>query len=346
VAILCVMSFHGGAIVLGSVNLRPLQELGKYGVHLFFAISGILICTRLVDEEDRRGSISLRSFYVRRLFRIQPAAFVVLAVVGVLSVAGAIPWNARGWWMSVLSVRNFYSSSHLSDGATYTNHFWSLAVEEHFYLVLPVLLVLLRGPGRVRWFALPTALSVGWMFYLQLHSKGPGIDLRTDYVLCYLFVPAWLALVVRQPSVRERWTKYLLPGPIVVLALVGVAVFGLVLHSLVAKFLLVILTPMIFSTILHPESLVGRFLELYPLRVLGRISYSVYLWQQFFCGDGALAGPERSFLGHLQHFPWNVLFSLGFGLLSYFVIEKPMIRLGHRLFPPVTPGHRDLAVPG
>jgi peptidoglycan/LPS O-acetylase OafA/YrhL len=342
VAVFCVMTYHSGAIMVGRYSLRPLQDLGRFGVHLFFAISGILICTRLVDEEERHGSMSLRSFYARRVFRIQPAAFVVLAVVGALSLAGAIPWNATGWWTSLLSVRNFYASPHLGDGSIYTNHFWSLAVEEHFYLVLPLLLVLLRGPGRQRWFALPTMLSVGWMFYLQHYSTVAWIYLRTDYVLCFLFVPAWLALLVRSPSVREAWRKWLLPGPIMLMALVGVAAFGLVLHVLLVKFLLVILPLMVFSTILRPESWVGRFLELAPLRMLGRISYSVYLWQQFFCRDAALLAPEHGWLGHLQHFPWNVVCSLGCGAMSYFLIEKPMIRLGHRLFPPVTPGHRDL----
>src|SRR5207248_5891757 len=106
----------------------------------FFAISGYLICTRLLVEEETTGSISLRSFYIRRVFRILPPAYVYLAVVAGLSAAGMI----AAAWTDIASAALFYSN-YIEPRSWFTGHFWSLAMEEHFYLLWPPLLLLL-GP--------------------------------------------------------------------------------------------------------------------------------------------------------------------------------------------------------
>src|ERR1700721_434435 len=117
------MLFHGGPIVSSHPRISDFQIIGANGVELFFAISGILICTRLLDEEEAWGKISLRGFYIRRIFRIQPAAFVFLFAVALLSIVGTIPFSKIGWLTSLLSVRNLYQSRVPADGAVYTAHF-------------------------------------------------------------------------------------------------------------------------------------------------------------------------------------------------------------------------------
>jgi len=72
---------------------------------------------------------------------------------------------------------------------------------------------------------------------------------------------------------------------------------------------------------------------------------SLYLWQQLFCRNLAESTPESTWLGSLQHRPQSFLLSFVFAVLSYFLVEKPMIRLGHQLSPPVTAGHEDLSSP-
>lgn len=74
---------------------------------MFFAISGILICTRILEEESLLGTLNIRGFYIRRFFRIQPASFVYLAVIAVLVFAGWIvqPW--KFWFGALLMVRNY-----------------------------------------------------------------------------------------------------------------------------------------------------------------------------------------------------------------------------------------------
>lgn len=93
------------------------------------------------------------------------------------------------------------------------------------------------------------------------------------------------------------------------------------------------------STMLHPESLACRFLELRPFRYIGRLSYGLYLWQEIFLihADG-VQWPMTV----LQRFPFNFLAAAGCTAASYYLLEKPLLALGHRLAPPATPGRQDL----
>jgi peptidoglycan/LPS O-acetylase OafA/YrhL len=125
----------------GFLNLLTFR-MGTFGVMLFFAISGYLICTRLLVEEETTGSVSLRSFYIRRVFRILPAAYVYLGTVAVLALARILVVG----WADIAGAALFYSNYEES-GSWFTGHFWSLALEEHFYLLWPPVLVLL---GRKR----------------------------------------------------------------------------------------------------------------------------------------------------------------------------------------------------
>lgn len=341
VAILGVILFHGGPLFPHGTRLEALRLLGEDGVRLFFAISGILICTRLMDEEETRGSVSFRNFYVRRLFRIQPAAITFLLAVVLLAAIGTIPFYARGWWTALFASRNFVAESSTTNGAWYTAHFWSLAIEEQFYLVLPLLLLLLRGKHRIQWFAAITVVAVGG--YELLNTPSSSHQLRSESEMCWLFLPALLALLMRLPSFRKQCVKYLHPGlvSLVVVALLCGLVFEVrhIRHLWLPTF-----SFLVFSTVLHPESIVSGFLELSFMRLIGRISYSLYLWQQLFCVFTLPNPPASRPLDWLQHHPQNYVVPFLLAMVSYFVIEKPLIRLGHKLAPPLSAGHADLEV--
>jgi peptidoglycan/LPS O-acetylase OafA/YrhL len=105
----------------------------------------------LLDENERTGGISLRSFYTRRVFRIIPPAFAYLATIALLAIVGVIYVSPREWLSSLFFSRNYILIP--PNAGWYTGHFWSLAVEEHFYLIWPAALIAL-GARRAALYAM------------------------------------------------------------------------------------------------------------------------------------------------------------------------------------------------
>jgi len=137
-AILAVIFHHANLFSAGPLSDQWIFQNGYEGVDVFFAISGLLICWRLLDEESRRGRISLRNFYIRRAFRILPPAVIYLIAIAILSAIGLIHASAKELLASLLFFRNYLVQlGHFSVSPWFTGHFWSLSVEEHFYLLLP-----------------------------------------------------------------------------------------------------------------------------------------------------------------------------------------------------------------
>ncbi len=135
IAIVAVLLDHAVAYSpLGQVPwLYRLSRTGPNGVSLFFAISGFLICSRLLEEQRAFGRISLQGFYIRRACRILPPAMFYLAVIGVLALCGIVVVTGAEWWSCVFFFRNYLPASWIGQGwGGYTVHYWSLAVEEHF----------------------------------------------------------------------------------------------------------------------------------------------------------------------------------------------------------------------
>ncbi len=289
------------------------------------------------------GSISLRGFYLRRLFRIQPAAVVMLGAVVLLGLVGVLHISAAPTVASLLSYRNFYDA--LSGAATaddrYTAHFWSLAIEEHFYLLLPAILVLFRRRA-VTVLAVLSGVFVVWP--PVAHVLGLTTDefsyKRTDLALEDLLVPALLAVLLTRPTFRAAMLRVSQHGTLIGLVMVGVLVSEVVLGGHLTHQITCVGFPlMVVSTMLHPEEWLGRLLETPVFTFLGRISYSLYLWQQLFF----IRRPETSVLRHVQGWPVNLAGAILCAVGSYYLVEKPLLRLGHRVAPPVTPGRADLA---
>jgi peptidoglycan/LPS O-acetylase OafA/YrhL len=327
VAILWVMMGHSQVWRFGWVSNEWLRATGGRGVQLFFALSGLLICTRLLREERRFGGISLRSFYTRRFFRIQPAALTYLFVISILMLSGKIPqvWSPVAG--SALMIRSFLPRTATN---WETAHFWSLAVEEQFYLFLPGFLVLCR---RYR-LAVLSALVVIFELWRavvmatpRLQGFTPLIYLRTDMVIGEIFLGCVFALALTRAKVKALMKSYLEPW---VALLYAAAVFARLTfhHSRSDHALGITVYPLLLvSTMLHPDSLTSRFLELPPIRFVGRISYSLYLWQELFFNPLVAPAPG-SFRSHTL-LCWGAAFACA--IASYYLIERPLIRYGHRI---------------
>ncbi len=352
-----VIAYHDRLRRFGRLSDALLHHFGFLGVFLFFAISGLLICSRLLDEERAVDRIHVKSFYVRRAFRILPAALLYLAVVGALGSFHIIRVDLKAWLASLFFFNNYYSAAARDVTLSLpTNHFWTLSVEEHFYLVLPFILVFFK---KQRVLVLG-ALSALFMTYTIVEQSVPALyrstggeygDVRTEVVIVSLFFPAFLAVLLANTSFRlwcERWVTPLF-------AFVGFAVLWVILHFSLHVLALKALVPLgfpflILSTVLHPGSFLGRALEVRPIRFLGRISYSLYLWQQiFFIGEHE---PAAGMLSVLQQWPISIGATLICALGSYYLVETPLIRIGHRFAPPATAGRpvsreqETLSMPG
>jgi peptidoglycan/LPS O-acetylase OafA/YrhL len=152
----------------------------------------------------------------------------------------------------------------------YTSHFWSLAVEEHFYLILPGLLVL--SPRRLR-----APLLVTFASAISLHRIAPHswLSLHTDIRLDALLFPAALAVLLHSPESRQRLMRTVRFAPL--FGAILLAEITVQLHLRITGALIAWLTPfLILGTMLNPQSWPSRLLESAPLRYIGRISYSLY----------------------------------------------------------------------
>jgi peptidoglycan/LPS O-acetylase OafA/YrhL len=356
IAVLGVTFTHDYDHHLGKHNLSFLHDYGGVGVLLFFAISGILITTRILEEEQLRGHFDLRGFYTRRLFRIQPAAIAYLLVGAVMVCFGfALDGSSwKYWWGSMLFFRNYLPHGGGGGPFTYfaTAHFWTLAVEEHFYLLLSLLLFFVK---RRRVAIFTTCVAASFLLPSILIHLGWTNPATAAYVtqnnLHYLLWPALCAVLLQLPRVRTLAVRYVRPWNVLVLVIAIYAVHrlcefhrtGLDLWGFVNTF--VNLFPiMLIGTMLQPRSWTTRLLETRPFRFVGRISYSLYLWHVvFFINRWS---PDASFPNTtphwFTHYPWNYLPAFACAIASYYLLEKPMMRLGHRLAPPATPGRPDL----
>jgi peptidoglycan/LPS O-acetylase OafA/YrhL len=323
IAVTMVIAYHGTAT---NSPLAFLANEGHRGVNIFFGISGFLICTKLLEERERRGRISLKSFYTRRVFRILPPALLYVGVIALLGTLGLLSSMPTPEWSSCLFFFRNYLSPSVATTA-YTGHYWSLSVEEHFYLFFPGLLVAL-GRRRAKWAVPALALAVAlWRTLDMRYGLVPDAPLawqRTDRIADGLLWGCAFALWMREPAFRDFLRRQLTPA--VWLALLALYVATWYYPPRLSGTVEGVLVPLLLlSTILGPETLPGRFLELPALRWVGRLSYSLYLWQTILF-VGRYYRPNV-----LQTFPLNLCLLLACASVSYHLVERPLTSYGHKM---------------
>jgi peptidoglycan/LPS O-acetylase OafA/YrhL len=321
-SIAAVLVHHQLSLVLPE-GARPRGDPLQIGVAVFFALSGLLITTLLINERRRRGSINLRNFYRRRVFRILPPALVYLAVLWILTRQGIIEVPGR----SFIACLTFWRYRFMGDW--YTGHFWSLSMEEQFYLLWPAILVLtvsLRA-GRAACAAL-LALFTVWASLQGRYLPAPGGE--PNYWALFILWGSLAALVVSEEPVRERLRRW--SGTWTTLAVLALTVFAYFRQPNLPGRRVVVpvsIALLLLTTTLKPESLASRFLENPILRWLGRLSYSLYLWQQLFLVSSLWPYPFP--LDVRAHAYLPMLAALACATASRYLVEKPCIALGQRL---------------
>jgi peptidoglycan/LPS O-acetylase OafA/YrhL len=313
IAIVAVLLCHAGV---------PFLAGGYVGVDVFFVISGFLITRLLLGELDRTGSISLRGFYARRAKRLLPLSAVLLATVGVLSmillsplrnteVAGDIISSAlyvANWHFAAQSVDYFAQGLEPSP----VLHLWSLAIEEQFYLVWPGLMLLAtwfwRRRGRsvrpVLWVLLALILAGSLIYGIALTNEQPAFAYFSTFARAWeLGLGAALALLgaARLPrlgAIALGWAG---------VAAIVYASFAFTAETTFPGTAALVPTLGAAALILAGTALAetargagdrlgaGGVLSLTPVRYVGRISYSWYLWHwPFLVFAAAIWGPRLS----------------------------------------------------
>ena len=341
-AIVAVICFHGRFAFFPRPSIvRSISEHGYLGVDAFFAISGFLISTLLIREYDGHQSINLRAFYIRRFFRIIPPYVGALAGICLVAWLGFI--HLQSWEIPscLLFLRNYEPTVAPPGGpydpyGFYTVHFWSLSIEEHFYLIWAFLLALLKPRRAVKAALILAATVVLWRFvdghYQIMHRLMPSAAMgtRTDSRLDALLWGCLAALLF--PRIQSIFSHCLSSWAWIPLSLYLVVLERY--HLPLFQLQLALLFPcLLMSTVLFPRNALSRVLELPWMRWIGTLSYSIYLWQQLFLqpprGVGSLE--QTSGFSRLQQFPFNIVCILIFGCLSHYLLERPMMRLGRRL---------------
>jgi peptidoglycan/LPS O-acetylase OafA/YrhL len=351
VAILWVMACHSQGQLFGPDGFWPDRSLargaerGTFGVDIFFGISGLLICSRLLSGWRARGRLDLSDFYLRRAFRILPPFLVYLVVIGILWAAGILTLRPLAYGSCFVFLRNYIPEPYVWTDP-FTAHAWSLSVEEHFYLIWPALLGLLATAARARRAAFLIALgSIAWSFLdfnARISTRVFHLPInhhywRTDYSLGGLLLGCWMALCLAEPRRRDRIARLL--SPAAWWAVLGLFVWLTTsVRENAARAIVAPIVPLLLAgTLLHHRTIAGRILEWGPLRWVGRISYSLYLWQQLFLIPTTSSRP----LGRLHDLPLAWLAAFSCALASYHLIERPAMSLGQRISVRRRPGRAN-----
>jgi peptidoglycan/LPS O-acetylase OafA/YrhL len=311
---------------------------GYTGVTIFFVLSGYLITKLLLREEDQAGDISLRLFYLRRATRLFPALWLYLLVVFAIWLTGALPDHPlHSFFTSLFYVRNIVGRGHETD------HLWSLSLEEQFYLLWPLVVVSLKGRDRARLVVATITLLIVtvWRAYAaraQIVSAG-ALYIRTDFRLDGPLFGCALALTER---VAPRLTgvfnsSHKRSALLLVASLVGLAIWVIfrledrVYPGTDSTFASMLGLAFVLSQVGAGGPLTD-LLTWAPLVGLGRVSYGVYLWQELFFG------PRVNWFDQVRTFPLNVFLTIAVALASFFLLERPLLRLKDERF------HRKTAI--
>lgn len=308
----------------GFPQLYPIGDYAHLGVVVFFVISGYLITRLILQEHAKFGSVSLWNFYARRALRLLPAAYSFILCVVLLWGAGSIRLSARDIWHALTYTANFEIAR-----AWYIGHLWSLSVEEQFYLLWPIAFVLLL-PRRATWAAF-AALLIGPVTRLGavvLFRGSPIRDLEMfPMVADSLATGCLLALTGRWLETRNWYLQLFKP----------VVAFGMLLSVFAINYFMgwgivfiigtsvinVLLAILIHRSVYCHRDWFGQFLNYRPVAFIGVLSYSLYLWQQLFL--------NRSSASWVCAFPFNLIFAVAAALASYYLLEKPLLGLRHKL---------------
>ena len=324
---------------------------GLLGVRFFFVISGLLITWLMLGEEQKMLKVSLPNFYARRALRILPVYMAFLLVAAVLQYYTACDHHLTTWIANLTFTRNFFPGDN-----TITEHLWSLAVEEQFYLLWPFVFVALPRSARTRimpfiltgtilvaivcrclWMhrmsdsPIERSLFQQWSFFNNIDSLTIGCiasiwlasdsgGLRAFLTSRKLLVFSVGILMILEPK-AAFWLadRPWMPSALKEVAWASSFYLGRTTQS--AGFVMLVL-----QSIMLPSWGLYRCLNWRPVAALGVLSYSLYIWQQVFYHNPATFGLTDPWW---MSYPLWLVPAFTAAIISYHFLEKPFFKLRH-----------------
>lgn len=279
---------------------------GSVGVTIFFFLSGFLITTLLRREYDRTGRISLGKFYLRRLLRIQPPALISIGLCVLVGALGLLPTTMNGWGIIaeafnytnyyMIWANDVYGSAHHGLPPE-SSMLWSLAVEEHFYLVFPAIMIVLLwrklNYRAIGWILVGACvLALGWRLVLaggdaDFYRLYIASDTRFDGLLAgaAMALLANPALGDRSPfGLSDRSIRFVV-APIAAVVFCMMALMPQTIGLVVSDTIIyACLVPLFWYVIVHPTGVSGCVLNNRFVAHIGLLSFSIYLLHRLVLG--------------------------------------------------------------
>ena len=269
------------AIVIIAHVLTPFlgnSYFGLIGVYVFFVVSGFLITTLLLKERVKYGSISLKGFYIRRCLRILPVAYLFLAVLLCLNYLFKLAIPGRSFLTCFLFTKNL---PILENHDWYTGHFWSLGVEEQFYLLFPFLLVSLSLRNYKRLIVvliiiIPVLSYLQTNWFVYLFGGGTVLILIGSLFSILLVTQNKFITTISDKAPAVSSLLLFIIGNILLYPTLPTParIFSVPIFGIIVAFVIILN--------LKERSIFSRLLEWEWMKKLGILSYSLYIWQQLF----------------------------------------------------------------
>jgi peptidoglycan/LPS O-acetylase OafA/YrhL len=316
-------------VILGHTEYPIKGVPADLGVSVFFVLSGFLITRLLMRESDKTGTVSLKQFYIRRTLRIFPAYYAFLAL------SYALDWRAGQVWPTSMTLSaitytiNYFNALH-NHPSTSIAHAWSLAVEEQFYLLWPLVFLLARTRARqIKAVLAMAGLVVVWRCIAALNGA-PVAYLYNVFETRFdnLAIGCALALCAEQlaDTITALSARAWYPLITTALLLTSRLMFGAKYHYMLGFTVDALLLALFLMQVMTLyRSPLWAWLNHSAIRFVGTISYPMYLYHAWGGSIGRRAATTQ---------PWEFLATLAATLLlacgSYFVIERPFLSLKER----------------
>lgn len=306
------------------VNYLP----GGIGVDIFFVISGFLITTLLLKEKIKNGKVSLKKFYVRRILRIFPVAYLYLFCLVILNYIFVLHTTLQMYLVAGFYLANFPIQPGLN---WQTSHFWSLAVEEQFYLIFPFILI--KSTNKylllvlIILIALPFIVIVG---PLSMEAFSPNLLGKFILSFTYLLGKGTSSILIGSITsilIFKKIIKVNSKQPYFLSLIVFAIAIGLHVPNVLNWNALIYFFPALISYVIVLNLQTNNFFSLILNNRIfvkvGILSYSIYIWQQLFTFNQ----PWKEYL----NFPCSIL--LNFAILflvsyvSYTFFERKFLNL-------------------